>query len=87
MNSIWIAKYHHRHGEDISVHTTRAGALRQVAAWAREWLKEYEKDDADAAKMRAIIANPERHEELVFEWIDYTNNQEDFNLEQLAVKD
>jgi len=36
--TVWAAKWEHKHGEDISLHTTEEGARKQLVAWARETL-------------------------------------------------
>ena len=38
---VWAAKWEHKHGEDISLHTTEEGAGKQCALWAREALEEW----------------------------------------------
>jgi len=42
--TVWAAKWEHKHGEDISLHTTEEGARKQLVAWARETLEEWHID-------------------------------------------
>ena len=37
--SIFLAIWDHKHGQDVSVHTTRKGAQKQLIAWARDALE------------------------------------------------
>ena len=39
--TVWIATWDHKHGVDMSVHTTEEGAGKQCAAWARGSLEEW----------------------------------------------
>jgi hypothetical protein len=39
--TVWLAKWDHKHGEDISIHTTEEGAGKQCATWAREALEDW----------------------------------------------
>ena len=42
--TIFLAVWDHKHGEDVSAHTTRKGAQKQLAVWAREALAEWQDD-------------------------------------------
>jgi hypothetical protein len=42
--TVWVAKWEHKHGEDISIHTTEEGARKQLVAWARGTLDEWHID-------------------------------------------
>ena len=39
--TVWLAKWDHKHGEDISIHTTEEGAGKQCTTWARQALEDW----------------------------------------------
>ena len=45
--TVWVAKWEHKHGGDISLHATEEGARKQLAAWARETLDDWCSDPKD----------------------------------------
>jgi len=49
MKMIFLAVWDHKHGQDVSAHTTEEGADKQLVLWARDNLEEwvYPKDDWD----------------------------------------
>ena len=42
--TVWAAKWEHKHGEDISLHTPEERARKQLVAWARETREEWHID-------------------------------------------
>ena len=45
--TVWVAKWEHKHGEDLAIHTTEEGARKQLVAWARETLDDWCSDPKD----------------------------------------
>jgi hypothetical protein len=86
---IWLAKYDHRHGEDLSAHRTREGALARIAAWASEWIEDVPaaRDPAKYLAIKSLIADPDGHRTLLFAWREYTDGCEDMNLEELEINE
>jgi len=39
--TIFLAVWEHKHGQDVSAHTTEDGAQKQLVAWARDSLEEW----------------------------------------------
>mgnify|MGYP003127357474 CR=1 FL=1 len=71
--TVWAAKWEHKHGEDISIHTTQEGAQKQLVAWARETLEDWSSDPQDEwDKEHAKLDD----ENLIKAWTDITGGSE-----------
>ncbi len=76
--TVWIAKWVHNHGEDMTIHTTEAGARKQLAAWARETLDDWSSDPHDEwDKEHAKLDD----EGLVKAWPQITGEAESLYIE------
>ena len=42
--TIFLAVWEHKHGQDVSAHTTKEGAFKQCTKWAREALEDWQDD-------------------------------------------
>ena len=65
--TVWAAKWEHKHGEDISLHTTEEGARKQLVAWARGSLDGWNADAND--------------QDLVDNWCEITGETEALYVE------
>ncbi len=72
---VFVMKYHHRHGEDLSVHHSAAGAEKAMAELARDNLDEFAKaaglDEEQVEELQQMIADPKRHDEILSAWDGY----------------
>ena len=55
--TVWAAKWEHKHGEDISLHTTEEGARKQLVAWARGTLEDWQADSYKNVNDKDLVAN------------------------------
>ena len=81
---IWVLHYHHGHGEDLWFFSTHVKAVAGVAKLAETYFGEWRAYDNNAARvetMRALLADPTRHEEIEDAWVTYTDGHESFWIE------
>ena len=45
MNSIWVAVINHRHGTDVDVFASEAGARKYLLDFAKDWWSEVAEED------------------------------------------
>ena len=71
--TIFLATWDHKHGQDISAHTTEPGAFQQCVEWMREtldeWVPFYAQDDDHCTGGMT-------DEELFESWGDVTGGNE-----------
>ena len=68
--TVWAAKWEHKHGEDISLHTTEEGAGKQCALWARQALEEW------ATPEELSFYNDVADDDLLARWPELTGETE-----------
>ena len=79
---IYLAQWDHKHGQDISAHTTHDGAFKQCVEWARETLEEW----LPYLDERATLYYEEMGDkELISEWGEITGYAEFFKVDSLAL--
>lgn len=82
---IYLATWDHKHGQDISAHTTNDGAFKQCVKWARETLEEWTCFCEDE---RTVLHYEEMNdEELVGEWGELTGYSEFFKVDSLSLNE
>jgi len=69
--TVYVAQWDHKHGQDISIHTTEDGARKQLAAWARGALEDWEDDSYKDVN----------DEDLLNNWSEITGETEFFSVE------
>jgi len=73
--TVWVAKWDHKHGEDLTLHTTEEGAGKQCAAWAREELESWATpEELDFYKNLS-------DDDLISQWGELTGEHEYFSVE------
>ena len=55
--TVWVAKWEHKHGEDLAIHTTEEGARKQLVAWAREALDDWQDESCKNVSDHDLVAN------------------------------
>jgi hypothetical protein len=40
--TVWVAKWEHKHGDDIAIHATEESARKQLVAWTRTALEDFD---------------------------------------------
>jgi len=40
--TVWVAKWEHKHGDDIAIHATEEGAQKQLVVWAHAALEDFD---------------------------------------------
>jgi len=40
--TVWVAKWEHKHGDDIAIHATEEGARKQLVAWTRAAIEDFD---------------------------------------------
>ena len=78
--TIYLAQWDHKHGQDISAHTTNDGAFKQCVEWAREALGEWIPYADDAEEYSNM-----NDEELVANWGEITGYTEFFNVDSISL--
>ena len=79
MNKIFLALWDHKHGQDMSAHTTEQGAFNQCVQWARGTVEEWE--ERSWQKVGGIAELSDK--ELFSSWGDITGHTEFFTIEVL----
>ena len=75
--TVWLAKWEHKHGEDISLHTTEEGARKQLVAWARETLEEWHIDGKQYSSLDWDQEHPTFDDDALIEaWPELTGETE-----------
>ena len=78
-DKVFLALWDHKHGQDMSAHTTAEGAFNQCVLWAREtiehWTRHADEDEAAYAEFS--------DEELFNSWGDITGHTEFLTVETL----
>ena len=77
--TVWLAKWDHKHGEDISIHTTEEGAGKQCATWAREALEDW------ATPEEFEFYNNLTDDDLIAHWPELTGETEFLFVEDHAL--
>mgnify|MGYP005829867455 CR=1 FL=1 len=69
--TVWLAKWDHKHGEDISIHTTEDGARKQLVTWARGVLEDWQDDSYKNVSDKDLLDNwPEITGETEFLFVE-----------------
>ena len=68
--TVWVAKWEHKHGDDIAIHATEEGAGKQCATWAREVLGEW------ATPEELSFYNDLTDDDLIAAWPEITGETE-----------
>jgi len=79
---IYLAQWDHKHGQNISAHTTHDGAFKQCVEWARETLEEwlpYANNAEECAKLN--------DKDLIANWGEITGYTEYFNVDSLSLNE
>jgi len=66
--TVWVAKWEHKHGDDIAIHTTEEGAQKQLVAWARAALEDFDDWEGRYAALSDVA--------LIEKWSDITGETE-----------
>ena len=75
--TVWAAKWEHKHGEDISLHTTEEGARKQLVAWARETLDGWHIDGKQYSSLDWDQEHPTFDDDALIEaWPELTGETE-----------
>ena len=75
--TVWAAKWEHKHGEDISLHTTEEGARKQLVAWARETLDGWHIDGKQYSSLDFDEEHPTFDDDALIEaWPELTGETE-----------
>ena len=77
---IYLAQWDHKHGQDISAHTTHDGAAKQCVEWARDALEEWMPYAPDGEEYSSL-----NDEELVANWGEITGYTEFFKVDSLLL--
>ena len=40
--TVWVAKWEHKHGDDMAIHATEEGARKQLVAWTRAAIEDFD---------------------------------------------
>jgi hypothetical protein len=75
--TIYLAVWDHKHGQDVSAHTTENGAFNQCVQWARCTVEEWEARSWQKVGGIAELSD----EELFNSWGDITGDTEFFRVE------
>ena len=76
--TIFCAVYEHKHGQAVSAHTTKEGALKQCVTWARDqlnWRECY--DEASYVDLN--------DSDLIGSWPEITGDTEFFHVNELPL--
>ena len=79
MNKVFLALWDHKHGQDMSAHTTEEGAFNQCVQWARETIEEWEDFPDEDETSYAELSD----EDLFNSWGDITGHTEFMMIETL----
>jgi hypothetical protein len=83
MNKVFLALYDHKHGQDMSAHTTEQGAFNQCAQWARNGLQDmWNSLTSEEYKSYSEMSD----DDLVACWSKLTGWTEFFKIENLNVQ-
>jgi len=66
--TVWVAKWEHKHGDDIAIHATEESARKQLVAWARTALEDYDDWEGRYASLS--------DDALIEKWSDITGETE-----------
>jgi len=86
--TIYLATWDHKHGQDISAHTTDEGAFQQCVAWMRETLEEWvDYHSSDEEAYYSSLSDSD----LFDSWPEITGDNEfmsvqDLQLHEVAVQ-
>ena len=75
--SVYLAKWDHKHGQDISAHTTEDGAYNQCIQWARDTLEDWGGDLYENISDAELFSN----------WTEITGYNEFFEVDELPLHD
>jgi len=73
--TVWVAKWEHKHGEDLAIHTTEEGARKQLVAWARGCVEEWTTPE----ELSFYNNLPDAH--LIARWFEITGEAESLYVE------
>ena len=74
---IYLAKWDHKHGQDISAYATEDSAYDQCIQWARATLKDWGDDSYDNFSDAELFSN----------WTEITGYNEFFEVDELPLHD
>ena len=66
--TVWVAKWEHKHGDDIAIHATEESARKQLVAWARAALEDFDDWEGRYATLS--------EDALIEKWSDITGETE-----------
>ena len=78
-DKVFLALWDHKHGQDMSAHTTEEGAFNQCVQWARGTVEEWEGFADEGEAVYAELSD----KELFSSWGDITGHTEFFTIEVL----
>ena len=78
-DKVFLALWDHKHGQDMSAHTTEEGAFNQCVQWARGTVEEWEGFADGATIYYAELSD----KELFNSWGDITGHTEFLTVEAL----
>jgi hypothetical protein len=78
---IYLATWAHKHGQDISAHTTEVGAQKQLVAWARETLEDWMWPNENHPYTEYT------DEDLIGNWGEISGDTEFFTIQELALNE
>jgi hypothetical protein len=78
-DKVFLALWDHKHGQDMSAHTTEEGAFNQCVQWARGTVEEWEGFADEDEAVYAELSD----KELFSSWGDITGHTEFFTIEVL----
>jgi len=69
--TVWVAKWEHKHGDDIAIHATEEGARKQLVTWARGVLEDWQDDSYKNVSDKDLLDNwPEITGETEFLFVE-----------------
>jgi hypothetical protein len=80
-DKVFLALWDHKHGQDMSAHTSEQGAFNQCVQWARETVEEWEGFADGTTIYYAELSD----KELFSSWSDITGHTEVMTVEVLDV--
>jgi len=78
-DKVFLALWDHKHGQDMSAHTSEQGAFNQCVQWARGTVEEWEGFADEDEAVYAELSD----KELFSSWSDITGHTEFLTIEVL----
>ena len=79
--TIYLAIWDHKHGQDVSAHTTEEGARKQLVDWARDALLEWQTHEEES-----YYGNM-RDSDLLGCWSEITGDTEFFRVDEALLNE